>query len=162
MIIFRIEIDTDMFKVRIVEDVAGVSMCGALKSKLFILLSRSRIPPRTCVCDGDSFFCGSCWPWISILDIVAVGAGFVDGLEWGDNAKGMYSSKAQGSRSHYEKLTLIFLFFGSYRTIFINKSRHHANRFDRDENFLSGILRECQRSNFLGREFGCGGFDHKL
>ena len=28
----------------------------------------------------------------SLADIVAVAAGFIDGLEWGDNAKGEYST----------------------------------------------------------------------
>ncbi|MCO5570011.1 hypothetical protein L7F22_023726 [Adiantum nelumboides] len=46
--------DTPTFKVGMVEDVAGVSLCGALKN------------------------------------VVAIAAGFTDGLGWGDNAKGAF------------------------------------------------------------------------
>lgn len=48
--------DTPTFKVGMVEDVAGVSLCGALKN------------------------------------VVAIAAGFTDGLGWGDNAKGALSN----------------------------------------------------------------------
>lgn len=54
-------------------DVHGVSLCGALKSKSFI----------------PSFMCElMSWSVLRVSDIVAVAAGFMDGLGWGDNAKG--------------------------------------------------------------------------
>jgi glycerol-3-phosphate dehydrogenase (NAD+) len=49
---YRALFQTKQFRVQLIDDVAGVSLCGALKN------------------------------------IVAVGAGFNDGLKWGDNAKG--------------------------------------------------------------------------
>lgn len=65
--------ETDNFRVQIIGDVHGVSLCGALKSKShpsFEALMNT-VLIRCCV-----------------LDIVAVAAGFMDGLQWGDNAKG--------------------------------------------------------------------------
>jgi glycerol-3-phosphate dehydrogenase (NAD+) len=66
-------IDTEFFRVQIIEDVAGVSLCGALKSESY---------------DDYAIIAVILTLWRSI-DIVAVGAGFMDGLEWGDNAKCM-------------------------------------------------------------------------
>ena len=54
---------------RIIEDVTGVSLCGALKSR--------RISIKHLIV------------LICTLDVVAIAAGFVDGLDWGSNAKGL-------------------------------------------------------------------------
>lgn len=56
------------------EDVDGVSLCGALKSKCSDLASP---------CSSCGLKCMH-----SLLDVVAMAAGFVDGLGWGDNSKG--------------------------------------------------------------------------
>ncbi|CDZ97844.1 glycerol-3-phosphate dehydrogenase [Phaffia rhodozyma] len=69
---------TPQFRVQIIEDVAGVSLCGALKSRsfatLFFLVSSFRVD----MLSADRYLG---------LDVVAVAAGFNDGLGWGQNSK---------------------------------------------------------------------------
>jgi glycerol-3-phosphate dehydrogenase (NAD+) len=78
--------DTPLFKVGLVEDVAGVSLCGALKN------------------------------------VVAIAAGFTDGLGWGSNAKGELSLVADEESCD-----------SSLRH---STSCRHANRSDGDEALL--------------------------
>lgn len=62
-----------MFRITVVEDVDGVSICGALKST----------PAQTSdlrITRSDTLR--------RFEDIVAMAAGFIDGLGWGDNSKG--------------------------------------------------------------------------
>jgi hypothetical protein len=73
-ILWKTLFHTKHFQISVVPDVEGVSLCGALKS-----LSLLSFFPRR-----DSNF----FSIFGMADIVAVAAGFVDGLGWGSNTKG--------------------------------------------------------------------------
>jgi glycerol-3-phosphate dehydrogenase (NAD+) len=70
---------TQNFRINVVPDVEGVGLCGALKSMSLRMLRH--LTKR-------------------LEDIVAVAAGFVDGLGWGSNSKGVLSP-LRAHRSQY-------------------------------------------------------------
>ena len=82
---------TEKFRIQLVNDVAGVSLCGALKSEC---TSASR-QSATRMIESRSRLSVPCLP-----DIVAVAAGLIDGLEWGNNSKGSSASSLSARSTH--------------------------------------------------------------
>lgn len=64
---------TPTFRVRVVQDVEGVCLCGGLKSE-------DQVVSRSWDFDLNS-----------LVDVIALAAGFSDGLGWGSNTKGRHS-----------------------------------------------------------------------
>jgi glycerol-3-phosphate dehydrogenase (NAD+) len=73
-ILWKTLFHTKHFQISVVPDVEGVSLCGALKSPSPYWPFLWRQHPQSSLFD--------------ITDIVALAAGFIDGLGWGSNTKG--------------------------------------------------------------------------